>query len=68
MTANLPVKSLFEVSNNMVRGDDSGKKGTQFSLIKNNCAFAMISLFLLNMLLLAGLRAKSTVGGNPAMD
>ena len=28
----------------------------------------MISLFLLNMLLLAGLRAKVTAGGNPAID
>jgi len=32
MTANVPVKFLFEVSNNMVSGDDSAKKGTQLSL------------------------------------
>ena len=34
MTANVPVKFLFEVSNNMVSGDDSVKKGTQLSLIE----------------------------------
>ena len=28
MTANVPVKCLFEVSNNMVRSHDSAKKGT----------------------------------------
>jgi len=32
MTANVPVKFVFEVSNNMVSGDDSAKKGTQLSL------------------------------------
>ena len=74
MTANVPVKFLFEVSNNMVSGDDSAKKGTQLSLIegsynqKNNWDLDMISLFLLNVLLLAGSSAKVTAGGNPAMD
>ena len=29
--------SLFEVSNNMVSGDDSAKKGTQLSLIEESC-------------------------------
>ena len=61
----------------MVSGDDSAKKGTELSLIKesridkklkkNNWDFDMIILFLPNMLLLAGLRAKFTVGGNPTM-
>ena len=39
MTANVPVKFLFEVSikqNNMVSGDDSAKKGTQLSLIEES--------------------------------
>ena len=29
MTANVPMKFLFEVSSNMVSGDDSAKKSTQ---------------------------------------
>ena len=68
MTANVPVKFLFEVSNNMVSGDDSVKKGTQLSLIeasynqKNNWDLDMISLFLLNVLLLAGSSAKLPLG------
>ena len=33
----MPVKLLFEVSNNMVSGDDSAKKGTQLSLIEESC-------------------------------
>ena len=36
MTANMPVKLLFEGSNNMVSGDDSAKKGTQLSLIEES--------------------------------
>ena len=32
MTANVPVKFLLEVSNNMVSDDDSAKKGTPLSL------------------------------------
>ena len=36
MTANVPVKFLFEVSNNRVSGDDSAKKGTQLSLIEKS--------------------------------
>ena len=32
MTANVPVKVLFQGRNNKVRGDDSAKKGTQLSL------------------------------------
>ena len=36
MTANVPVKFLFEGSNNMVSGDDSAKKGTQLSLIEES--------------------------------
>ena len=32
--ANVPVKVLFKVSNNIVSGDDSAKKGTQLSLIE----------------------------------
>ena len=38
MTANVPVKFLFEVSNKIGSGDDSAKKGKQLSptLIKNN--------------------------------
>ena len=65
MTANMPVKFLFEGSNNMVGGDESAKKATQLSLIeesyiylvrnqKNNWDLDMISLFPLKMLLLAG--------------
>ena len=78
MTSNVPAKFLFEVNDNMVSGDGSAKKGTQLSLIeescinkgfkKNNWDLDMISLFLLNMLLLAGSRAKCTAGGNPAID
>ena len=30
------MKFLFEVSNNMVGGDDRAKKGTQFSLIEED--------------------------------
>ena len=37
MTANVPVKLLFEVSNNMVSGEDSAKKGTQLSVIEESC-------------------------------
>ena len=33
----MPVKLLFEVSKNMVSGDDSAKKGTQLSLIEESC-------------------------------
>ena len=60
--ANVPMKLLFEVSNNMVSGDDSAKICIQLSLIKesyidkeseNNWDLGMISLFLQNMLLLA---------------
>jgi len=36
MTANVPVKFLFKGSNNMVSGDDSGKKGTQLSLTEES--------------------------------
>ena len=36
MTANVPVKFLFEGSNNMVSGDDSAKKGTQLSRIEES--------------------------------
>ena len=36
MTANVPVKFLFEVSGNMVSGDDSAMKGTQFSLTEES--------------------------------
>ena len=32
MTANVPVKFLLEVSNNMVSDDESAKKGTPLSL------------------------------------
>ena len=64
MTANMPVKLLFEGSNNMVSDDDSAKKGTQLSLIEENCIkkesekqlrsqYNHDSLFLLNRLLLA---------------
>ena len=35
MAANVPVKFLFEVSNNMVSGDDSAK-GMQLSLIEES--------------------------------
>ena len=34
--ANVPVKVLFKVSNNIVSGDDSAKKGTQLSLIEKS--------------------------------
>ena len=54
----------------MVSGDDSAKKGTQLCFIEEsyiNKQFEkqywdldMISLFLLNMFMLAGLRAKFT--------
>ena len=37
MTANVPVKFLFEVNNNMVSGDDSAKEGTQLSCIEESC-------------------------------
>ena len=36
MIANVPVKVLFKVSNNIVSGDDSAKKGTQLSLIEES--------------------------------
>ena len=36
MTTNVPLKFLLEVSNNMVSGDDSAKKGTQLSLIEES--------------------------------
>ena len=36
MTANVPVKFLFEVSINIVSGDDSAKTGTQLSLIEGS--------------------------------
>ena len=36
MTANEPVKFLFEVSNKIVSGDDSAQKGTQLSLIEES--------------------------------
>ena len=36
MTAKVPVKFLFEGSNYIVSGDDSAKKGTQFSLIEDS--------------------------------
>ena len=35
-TTNVPLKFLFEVSNNMVSGDDSAKKGTQWSLLEES--------------------------------
>ena len=38
MTANVPVKFLFEVSINIVSGDDSAKKGTQLSVIEESYA------------------------------
>ena len=64
MMANVPMKFLFKLSNNMVSGDDSAKKGTQLSLIEENCIkkesekqlrsqYNHDSLFLLNRLLLA---------------
>ena len=34
MTADVSVKILFQVSNNIVSGDDSAKKGAQMSLIR----------------------------------
>ena len=36
MTANVPVKLLFEVNNNIFSGDKSAKKGTQLSLIEES--------------------------------
>ena len=36
MTANVALKCLFEVSNNMVSGDDSAKKGAQLPLIEES--------------------------------
>ena len=36
MMANMPMKFSFEVSNNMVSGNDSVKKGTQLSLIEES--------------------------------
>ena len=36
MMAKVTVKVLFEVSNNMVSGDGSAKKGTQLSVIKES--------------------------------
>jgi len=36
MTATVPVKFLFKVSNNIVSGDDSAKKGTQLSLTEES--------------------------------
>ena len=36
MTANVPVKFLLEVSNNMVSGHDSAKKGTPLSLAEES--------------------------------
>ena len=36
MTANVPVKFLFDVSNNIVSGDEGAKKGTQLSLIEES--------------------------------
>ena len=36
MTANVPVKLLFEVNNNIFSGDKSAKKGTQFSLVEES--------------------------------
>ena len=34
MTANVPVKFLFEGSNNMNSGDDTAKKGTSCLVVK----------------------------------
>ena len=36
MTGNVPVKFLFEVSNNMVSGDGSEMKGTQLSFTEES--------------------------------
>ena len=36
MTGNVPVKLLFQVSNNMVSGYDSEKKGIQLSLTEES--------------------------------
>ena len=36
MMANMLMKFSFKVSNNMVSGDDSVKKGTQLSLIEES--------------------------------
>ena len=36
MTANVPVKFLFVVSNNVVSGDGSAKKDTQLSLTEES--------------------------------
>ena len=54
------------------------RRHTQLALIEETClnkdfekieiSIWIISLFLLNMLLLAGLRAKFTAGGTAAMD
>jgi len=61
----------------MVSGDESAKKGTQLCLtnrsyINKESEKQLRSrydhLFLLNMLLLAGLSAKFTTWGYPAMD
>ena len=63
----------------MVSGADSAKKIKVHSCFflkkviliknqKNNSDLDMISLFLLNMLLLAGKSAKSTAAGKLAMD
>ena len=52
----MPVKFLFTGSNNMVSGDDSARKSKKLSLTEEsdiNKDLDMISLFLLNMLLLA---------------
>ena len=58
MTANVPVKFLFEGSNNMNSGDDTAKKGTQLSCFEESCInkeseqlfiyIDMISLYLHN--------------------
>ena len=70
MTANVPVKFLFEVSNNMVSGDDSAKNGTQLSFIEESCIIKELVLKLIfrydqfisskSMLLSAGLKCLNS--------
>ena len=65
------------MSSRVVSGDDSVKEGTQLTLTEESYInkesekqprFRFDHLFLLKSLLLAGLSAKLTAGGNPVMD